>query len=125
MKFLKNWTIDLEKLPNYTAFKAEFQEPLDKNLASLINEDDRFPECVRTSFRNNIVIPLLQSKNSINKVKYTQPFNMGRYYGKDKSICDHKKAIKHTLMKYCGYVDADMVKGHPTPQERASNRTLT
>lgn len=114
MNFLKKWTIDIDALPEYKEFRGEFNEPLDATLMRLLLESDEYKEPVKSSLRTNIYDNLVRSKDGLNKVKYNQPFSIGRFYGNSCTITEHKKKIKHTLMSYSGWCDIDQVKGHPT-----------
>jgi hypothetical protein len=53
IKFLKNWTIDLEKLPAYVEFNQEFKEDIDFTLAKIISETDdkRITNEIKTDFK--------------------------------------------------------------------------
>ena len=114
MSFLKKWTIDIDALPEYKEFRGEFSEPLDATLMRLLLESNEYTEPVKTCLRTHIYDKLVHSKNGLNKVKYNQPFGIGRFYGNSHTITEHKKKIKHTLMSYSGWVDIDQIKGHPT-----------
>jgi hypothetical protein len=114
MNFLKKWTIDINALPEYKEFRGEFSEPLDATLMRLLLESDEYTEPVKTCLRTHIYDNLVHSKDGLNKVKYNQPFGIGRFYGNSYTITEHKKKIKHTLMSYSGWCDIDQVKGHPT-----------
>jgi len=115
MKFLTNWTIDLGKLAEekYTAFNGEFTMQLDYGVLKLLNES----KFITDNQRKNL-IPLLLNTNKKTgqlKCKHNQRFNVGRYYADSKHspICV-SRIIKHTLFTYLGWIDLDMVKGHPT-----------
>jgi len=115
MKFLKNWTIDLEKIPSYTAFKTEFSLDVDYQILDLIANSD-IEEY--TLDRKKLLIPLLnaidKTTNTL-KIKHNNRFDMGRFYPNNSisPICVSRH-IKHTLFHYMNWVDLDMVKGHPS-----------
>jgi hypothetical protein len=115
MKFLKDWTIDLSKLPKYKDFtKHEFKEPLDTQLMGiLLEKTNDYPPLCLTMMKNHIYDPMIRRKAVIHSVRYNQPFEMGRFYSNSMSITEHKKKIKHTLMSYSGWIDLDQKKGHP------------
>lgn len=47
------------------------------------------------------------------KVSHTQAHKCGRFYAdKSISLIPLSKYVKHTVMKYLGWLDIDMVKGH-------------
>ena len=47
------------------------------------------------------------------KVKHNQRFKCGRFYADDNiSLIPLSKYVKHTIFKYLGWLDIDMVKGH-------------
>ena len=127
MKFLKNWTIDLEKLPVYSAFKSEFTLDVDYKLLSLISESDNE---YFTEDRKKLLIPILNAidkdTNTL-KVKHNNRFDLGRFYPNNSiSPISISRHIKHTLFHYQDWVDLDMVKGHPSIlYSIAKNNNLT
>lgn len=115
MKFLTNWTIDLGKLTDerYTAFNGDFTAQLDYGVLKLMYDSDYITDDQRKD-----LLPILQvidKKTGKLKFKHYQAFGIGRYYANNKisAICV-SRIIKHTLFKYLGWIDIDMVKGHPT-----------
>jgi hypothetical protein len=115
MKFLKNWTIDLAKLPAYSCFKGVFNVELDYNLLQLCYESDNESF---TENRKALLLPILQNidkRTNILKVKHSPRYGLGRFYA-DNSISPIcvSRHIKHTLFHYLDWIDIDMVKGHPT-----------
>jgi hypothetical protein len=109
MKFLKDYTIQLNDVPEYEEFKTGyFKEMVDKKICNKIVDKNEFDESVISrlkEYTNKI-------KNDTQKIKYYQSCNMGRFYGE--SIINFPKKIKHTLFKKNNYIDIDQVKGHPT-----------
>ena len=115
MKFLTNWTIDLGKLgeEKYTAFNGDFTAQLDYGVLKLMYDSDYITDDQRKD-----LLPILQvidKKTGKLKFKHYQAFGIGRYYANNKisAICV-SRIIKHTLFTYLGWIDIDMVKGHPT-----------
>ena len=114
MKFLKNWTIEVSKIPKYSAFGGEFVMDLDYNLLSVISESD---EEVFTEDRKALLLPILKQmagKDTLT-VKHKQRYGLGRFYA-DQSISPIavSRHIKHTLFHAIDWIDLDMVKGHPS-----------
>ncbi len=113
MKFLTNWTINLNKLPTYNAFKGNFNIKLNYHLlkACYDSNNNNF-----TDNRKKLLEPIL---NKINKqshmleISHNQRHNIGRFYP-DKSISpiSVSRHIKHTLFYFLNWIDLDMVKGH-------------
>ena len=99
----------------YSDFEGLFKEPIDKALAELIMDSD-VPE-INDQMKKNFgewIVPRIK-KNNIN-VTHFQSLGIGRYYGHQKknmgSIVTIPKAIKHTLFKFGGWTDVDMIAGH-------------
>lgn len=115
MKFLTNWTIDLQKLPKYAAFKGDFVLDLDYKLLQLCYDS---AEPVFTDDRKASLAPILKrfdkAKNTLT-VRHSQNYEVGRFYAaKSISPICVSRVIKHTLFKYLDWIDLDMVKGHPS-----------
>jgi hypothetical protein len=115
ISFLKNWTIDLTKLPQYTSFKGKFELELDYNLLLLIGQSTN-PEF--TDDRKRHLLNLLNKINkdtNILEVEHKQRYGIGRFYAENQHspICISRH-MKHTLFTYLDWVDIDMVKGHPS-----------
>jgi hypothetical protein len=122
--FLQACTIDLKKIPIYKEFEGEFIEPIDYKLCHMILANDpllcqdsggkELTATMIANFRNNVVCGL--NKNGLLSVKHFQSINkLGRYYAIDyRSLISHARIIKHTIMHYMGWIDLDMVKGHPS-----------
>ena len=136
MRFLKEWTIDIKKIPKYDALTPTFHVPVDKKLCQLILQHDGKrkdgqpniqPESLKVFNR------MIESSKSDNfRVKYSPRHGYGRRYAetpdeKQKdgtrnkqygkhygSLCSLPRNIKNTIFKYGGWKDYDQVKGHPT-----------
>jgi hypothetical protein len=113
MKFLTNWTINIDKLPLYVCFKGNFNVKLNYNLlkACYESKNNYFSDD-----RKKLLEPIL---NKIDKktntliISHNQRYNIGRFYP-DESISpiSVSRHIKHTLFHYLNWIDLDMVKGH-------------
>lgn len=115
MKFLKNWTLNLEKIPAYASFKTEFVIDVDYELLKMMYESDND---VFTEDRKKLLLPVLEAidkKTNTLKIKHNNRFDMGRFYANNSisPIC-LSRHIKHTLFHYMDWCDLDMVKGHPS-----------
>jgi hypothetical protein len=77
------------------------------------SNDSRLNDVMKEDFKQSIMKNL--NKNGELKVNYNNRFGLGRYYADEStSIGVKSKYIKNTLFSYMGWVDLDMVKGHPT-----------
>jgi nicotinamide mononucleotide adenylyltransferase len=115
IQFLKNWTIDLTKLPQYTNFKGKFEVELDYNLLLMIGQSTN---PVFTDERKRLLLTLLNKINkntNILEITHNQRFGIGRFYADNQisPICISRH-IKHTLFQYLDWIDIDMIKGHST-----------
>lgn len=113
--FLKNWTIDITKLPQYTNFKGIFQVELDYNLLLMIGQSTN---PVFTDNRKRLLFNILTKINketNILEITHNQRYGIGRFYPENQvsPICISRH-IKHTLFQYLDWIDIDMIKGHPT-----------
>ena len=113
MDFLNNFTIDLAKLPKYEEFHKIFTEPLDATCVRMCLESPEHTDIIKNTLKTHIYDKMCK-KTGNHKVKYNQPCDMGRFYGNTNTITDHKRKIKHTIMKFCDWKDIDQSKGHPT-----------
>jgi hypothetical protein len=115
MKFLNGWSISIDKLPAYSAFKKP----------SYIDVDYHFFEKMYNSqldvFTQNkklLLFPILKSinpKTNTLDISYSQRYGLGRHYPKNSisPICISRD-FKHTFFDHFNWIDLDMVKGHPT-----------
>lgn len=123
MQFLKDWTIDLDKLANekYTAFNGQFEMKLDYGILKLCYDSDLKDADGEPIFNEDrkqglkILLLAIDKKTGILKCTHKQRYEIGRYYAdfSQSPICV-SRVIKHTLFKYLDWIDLDMVKGHPT-----------
>jgi hypothetical protein len=129
MKFLKNWTVDLSKIPMYTAFKGSFNIKLDYHiLQDMLNSNDPVFTNDRkvllkkllngmsiTTNGKSVLIKGVDKLTGILEISHNQRYGLGRFYPSHtmSPICISRH-IKHTLFKYLDWIDIDMVKGHPS-----------
>lgn len=118
MKFLNGLTLNLEKLPKYTAFTGDFTIEIDKNsqviLMKCLDSDNKV---FNKEIKERIESILQHIKVNTNKVivKHNQRLGIGRFYPDNSiSLISLSRHVKHTIFKYMNWIDIDMVKGHPT-----------
>lgn len=131
MNFLKKWTIDLAKVPSYVEWKGDWKYPTDRELIRCIldcEEIDEFGEPIindtmKTRFKNNIVDKI---RNRVLWIEWSaRKGGLGRRYSaqdpEDKDTFSsagnlgvHARVIKNTIFHYQGWLDYDMIKGHPS-----------
>jgi phage/plasmid-associated DNA primase len=112
-KILTNFKIKTDKLRVYKLFQQKFKEKTCKKLVNLMLSDK-----FRETFKPNHIILLERYKTFIKKdiilIKYNQRYKLGRHYCDDtKSIINLPRIMKHTIMRYLGWIDIDMVSAHP------------
>lgn len=120
MKFLKNYTIDINAIPAYRIFKNDFTQDIDIHIAKLIldSNDPRVKEEAKTEFSK--LVQCVDKKTNILKVQYGARYNLGRRYpsthkpGYYSALVTQSKIIKNTIYKYQDYIDIDQKKAHPT-----------
>jgi len=112
LSFMNGWKVELSKLPEYIHFTGDFTEKADWKLLKIIYESP-FLE-TRPEIKNNVKILMEKTLRSGEiKVIHTQAHKCGRFYAdKSISLIPLSKYVKHTVMKYLGWLDIDMVKGH-------------
>ena len=119
-KFLKGFTIEVDKIPKYSEFNGKFTEHIDDKLCDMIVKEKYNDFVIKHHATENEISPTmtrvkdLQSniKNNKNIINFSQTsVQIGRYYGD--TFCALPKKIKHTLFKYSKMVDIDQHKGHP------------
>lgn len=127
----KNGSIDLSRVPKYVEFGGAFTCPVDADMCRLILEctdvdaagKPVINEVCKVRFQRNIVDKL---RGGALHTEYSgRRGGLGRRYSsKDPAdpagwpsagnIGSHAKVIKNTIFQQAGWVDYDMVKGHPT-----------
>jgi hypothetical protein len=112
-KFLKNYTILLDKIPKYPNFKHIFKVDIDEPLFQAImkSEDPVFKPETKKLLSN--LFPHIT--DNVLTVHHHQNYNVGRFCANNSisPIC-LSRHIKHTLFTYLNWIDIDMVKGHPS-----------
>ena len=111
MNFLKNWTIDLEKLPKYMPFKATMNLEIDKRVLLAFSNSKKYYRPEQQELLDKIISAI--DNDGILKVNHSQPKGVGRFRS-DLSPVLLQRNIKHTLFHSQGWIDLDMIKGHPT-----------
>ena len=133
MKFLINWTINLEKVPAYVEFNNDFEEKIDTALADIIleSQDERISSESREEFRR--LVQRINRHTQTLYVKYSpRKGKLGRRYADTptenypdgrpnpafkkywSALITMPRIIKNTLYHYAGWIDFDQVKGHIT-----------
>lgn len=110
--FLKGWEVKITKLPSYKSFKTEFVEEIDARIIDIIlgEKSELFnPHHLELlgEFKKHLCGDAI-------KLTHYQAHGLGRHYATDNaSIITLPRIIKHTIMKYCEWIDIDMVCAHP------------
>lgn len=135
-----SWTLDLDKLPSYVEWGGDWKYSIDADMVRLIldcDEKDSFgnpkiTDVMKTHFKRNVVDKL---QNGTLHIKWTaRRGNLGRRYSAPdpsdpsraaSNLGVHSKYIKNTLYQYMGWVDYDMVAGHPTILCEIAKKTNT
>lgn len=114
MKFLNSWTLLLDKLPTYTSFKKEFNVELDYALMMKMYKSNYAEYSADRKMLLKPLLDIMDGKDLL-KVKHNQRYGLGRFYA-DNSISPIciSRHMKHTLFQHLGWVDLDMICGHPT-----------
>jgi hypothetical protein len=114
LAFLNNWTLKLDALPSYKSFSHKFILDLSYPILNACYDSDH---SMMTPERKEALKAILDKMNKSNKltVFHEQRYGVGRFYANESisPICVSRH-IKHTLFKALGWIDLDMVKGHPS-----------
>lgn len=111
INFLEGWRININTIPSYSEFTNVFYEQLDKKILKLLQKEKSIKEDQQKILLR--MITNIQYDNHL-KVKHNQScrkISLGRFYP-DLSIISTCRKIKHTVFKYLGYTDIDMVCCH-------------
>lgn len=124
-----SWTLDLDKLPAYVEWGGDWKYSIDGDMIRLILDCDevdsfgnpKITPAMKSHFKRNVVDKM---QNGTLHIKWTgRRGNLGRRYSAPdpsdhsraaSNLGVHSKYIKNTLYQYMGWVDYDMVAGHPT-----------
>ena len=117
LPFIKSdWTMSLSDIPKYSEFAGKFIQPLDYHILQMIVESKN--EKITPIMKQEIQDKLLKNidiRTGEMPVYHHQAHGLGRFHGNDGvSIIPFSKYVKHTVFKYLGWRDLDMVKGHMT-----------
>ena len=88
MKFLKNWSIDLAKVPAYVDFNNDFEEHFDYELAIMLSNYDKTDEndCPIISQESQTEFKKLLQR--VNKETHTLPVKYAPRYGYGRRYAD-------------------------------------
>ena len=115
LPFIDGWKIELSKLPSYENFTGAFTEKVDWHILKLIH-DSQFLES-RPEIKANVKNLIDKTVRGTGELKVThkQRHECGRFYADDSiSLIPMSRHVKHTVFKYLGWLDIDMIKGHPS-----------
>ena len=114
LSFMDGSKILIKQIPKYPLFEGVFTESVDYTLCKMIvDKPDTFSPETITGF-NTAVMTKLKPNGDL-QVKHNQRYGLGRFYADNNvSFIPHQREIKHTLFSYAGWVDLDMIKGHPS-----------
>ena len=114
LAFLNSWTLKLDSLPDYKSFKHKFILDLSYPILKSCYDSDH---SMMTPERKEALKPILDAMNMKNKLQvfHEQRYGIGRFYANQSisPICVSRH-IKHTLFKALGWIDLDMIRGHPS-----------
>jgi hypothetical protein len=112
--FLDSATVRLRSLPKYKYFTVPFCYELDYGILHLLynTEDERITDVMKQLMES--LLQGIQIETGKVWIKHKQSHLLGRFYGDEKSIIPMSRYIKHTVFDYCGIIDLDMVKAHPS-----------
>lgn len=117
LPFIKNdWTISLGDLPKYAEFKGQFIQQLDTHILKMCMESNNLniTPLMKQEIEDKIIKNINTNTGELS-VFHEQRNSIGRFYPNGNvSLIPHSKYIKHTVFKYLGWKDLDMVKGHMT-----------
>lgn len=120
MKFLSKLTLNIDKLPKYTAFTGDFVIDIDYKGKQILRKcmDSENP-IFKKEIKNRIetLLSLVEKHPLRDKliVKHSQRLNIGRFYpNNNDALITLSRHVKHTLFNYMNWIDIDMVKGHPS-----------
>jgi hypothetical protein len=117
LPFISNdWTIQLTSIPDYKDLQGKFTQPLDYHILEMMATTDHTK--ITTEMKAEItskLLPNIDMRTGILTVSNYQTYGIGRVYANgNNSIIPMARAVKHTVLKYMGWLDIDMIKGHMT-----------
>lgn len=111
MTIIDGWKLIVSNLPAYASFKGIYEELLDAKLMDYMLGQDRW----KPEHRAYLVKIRNRLQGNMNRVGHYQAKGVGRFYADDEgSIINIPRRMKHTIMKWCGWKDFDLVKSHPS-----------
>lgn len=115
LPFISNdWTIQLTSIPEYKEFQGKFKQPLDYHILEMMansNHPKITPE-MKAEITSKL-LPNTDMRTGVLSVSNYQTYGIGRVYGNENiSIIPMARVVKHTVLKYMGWLDIDMIKGH-------------
>lgn len=111
--FMEGWTINTEKIPGYPEFENDtFYEKVDKTILMLLLKDKSIVDEQKVLL-NKLINKIKNGNIQVNHTQLMKNNDLGRFYPEDNtSIISLCRKIKHTMFKYLGYTDFDMVSCH-------------
>ena len=112
----KDWTITISDIPAYPDFAGVFKMTLDYHILQMIADSNNpnITPIMKQEIRDKLLANINHQTGEMS-VLHHQTNGIGRFYSNDNvSIIPFSKYIKHTVFKYLGWCDIDMVKGHMT-----------
>jgi len=124
LDFLNDWTIIVNKIPEYKSFKKPFQIPIDISLLKKIYFNSSISEYnyERKALLFSIIDDTNKKTNILN-IKHEQRYGLGRFYpNNSRSLVCTSRHIKHTYFKMRNWLDLDMCRGHTTIIQGIANK---
>ena len=115
MGFINKWNIDLDLLPECKEFKHDrFYQLVDEKILTLLLADTRVTKEQKDQIRKSIDKINKNGNIAVTHIQKMKYKNFGRFYAdKDShSLIPLSRTIKHTVFKYLGYIDVDMICAH-------------
>lgn len=111
--FMKGWEILIDKIPKYPEFEnQEFTEKVDRKILVLLLKDNTIAD-EQKLLLSKLIERTKNDTVSISHFQLMKGNDVGRFYPQDNiSIISLCKKVKHTMFKYLGYTDFDMVSCH-------------
>ena len=117
LPFIKSdWSVSISDIPKYPELAGKFTQPLDYHILQMFLEtnSEKITPIMKQEVQDKLLKNIDQRTGELS-VFHHQTYGLGRFYANDNvSLIPFSKYIKHTLFKYLGWRDIDMVKGHMT-----------
>jgi len=118
LSFISNRTINCSRVPKYDALRKPTATKIDYHILRAISESKAHKAVAKLLLPN--ITSEINPRTGIQKVRYFQSktatgesLGIGRFYPKN-TVISLPRLLKHTVLKSMGWVDIDMVKGHPS-----------